>query len=498
MIKLLFSNELLLEALRNPESASAGFIKRCATEDGLQAWVLANAIQFCAEAGVKAGKINGILEGIAQIPVNARLNEQALASPAGFQVGLQAAAAVMFKLSHVVGLESAPEVDGVTFIDVAEAIMLDPAMAGDRGDFLNLNLALHPIFNRMDGWFMEIIQNTAFAGGNHVAEFEKEFAEFCNVSHAVGVSNGTDALLFALLAMGIKPGDEIITVPNTFIATTEAISQAGATPVFVDVKPDSYLMDPTLIETKISEKTRAIIPVHLYGQIADMDTIMAVAEKHDLLVLEDACQAHGALYNGKRAGTIGHAGCFSMYPGKNLGAFGEAGCVVTADSDIAETVNCLREHGQNRKYYHRMEGYNGRMDNLQAAVLRAKLPSLDGWNNNRRRVAGLYKRELDGVAGITLPTIRDESGHVFHLFVVLVSDPNGLADYLKDKQIFVGFHYPVPLHLQDAYQGRGEGVGSYPVSEACAEQLISLPMFPELTESQVVRVCDEIKRFLAQ
>ncbi|MFH2131072.1 MAG: DegT/DnrJ/EryC1/StrS family aminotransferase, partial [bacterium] len=416
-------------------------------------------------------------------------------SRAGFETGLQVAAAKIFKIPFVVTAQSVENQEGVSFISCQQAMEMDASAGSERVDFLNLNLALHPMFNQMDGWFMEIIQNTAFAGGNHVAEFEKEFADYCRIPHAVGVSNGTDALLFALLAMGIQPGDEIITVPNTFIATTEAISQAGAVPVFVDVCPDSYNMNPDLIEAKITEKTRALLPVHLYGQMADMDAIMAIARKFDLMVLEDACQAHGADRNGRRAGTFGLAGAFSMYPGKNLGAFGEAGCVITADPKIAATVKCLREHGQSKKYYHQLEGFNGRMDNLQAAALRAKLPLLDNWNENRRRIARQYQRELSGIPGLNLPVVKDYAGHVFHLFVILVPDPQELSAYLQQREIYTGFHYPVPLHLQQAYQTRGERQASYPVSEQCAAQLISLPMFPELTEKQISRVCAEIRAY---
>ncbi|MCP4753178.1 MAG: DegT/DnrJ/EryC1/StrS family aminotransferase [Proteobacteria bacterium] len=342
---------------------------------------------------------------------------------------------------------------------------------------------------------MEIIQSTAFAGGNHVAAFEREFAEFCRIDHAVGVSNGTDALRFALLAMGVTSGDEVLTVPNTFIATTEAVSQAGAKPVFVDVLPDSYNMNPELLESAITDRTKVILPVHLYGQVADMEAILSIADKYGLKVLEDACQAHGAIFQGRRAGSLGHAAAFSMYPGKNLGAFGEAGCLVTNDPEIAETVVCLREHGQSKKYYHRMEGYNGRMDNLQAAALRAKLPFLDEGNEKRRRVAGFYRRHLGEVEQVTLPVVADLQAHVFHQFVILVPDHIELAEHLKAKGISTGYHYPVPLHRQEVYQYRNEVKGSFPVSEWCAERLLSLPMFPELTESQVVRVCNGIKDF---
>jgi dTDP-4-amino-4,6-dideoxygalactose transaminase len=495
MIKLLLSHDLLIEALQNPETAAAQLIKQCADDPGIQAWILAHTVQLCAGQGFSSDKIRQLIDGLSQIPTNARLNEQALDCQVGFETGLQIAAAKMFKIPRVVVSNPQADAEGITFINCQEALNLDDAMDSQQVDFLNLNLALHPIFNRVDGWFMEIIQNTAFAGGNHVAEFEKEFADFCQISHAIGVSNGTDALLFALLAMGIQKGDEIITVPNTFIATTEAISQAGAVPVFVDVCPGSYNINPELIEEKITDKTKAILPVHLYGQIADMDAIMKIAEKHDLLVLEDACQAHGAYYKGKRAGTLGHAGAFSMYPGKNLGAFGEAGCVVTSDPDMAAKVRCLREHGQSKKYYHQIEGFNGRMDNLQAAALRGKLPFLDEWNENRRQIARLYQKELRQVSDVKLPVIDDYASHVFHLFVILVQDPHELSVYLKQRKIHTGFHYPVPLHLQEAYEGRAELQGHYPVSEQCAGQLLSLPIFPELTEKQVIRVCDEIKQY---
>jgi len=497
MIKLLLSEEVLIDAILHPDSDSAGLVHRCRTSADIQAWVLASAVQACFEADTGSDRIRKALEGITQIPVNAHLNELALASPHGIRDGLMASAARVFRIPLIIVKNPRLQLEDAAFLSVNQALALNPEENDNRVDLLNLNLALHPIFDRMDGWFMEIIQNTAFAGGNHVAAFEKEFAEYCRIAYAVGVSNGTDALLFALLAMGIKPGDEVITVPNTFIATTEAISQAGAKPVFVDVLPDTYLMNPEQIESRISSRTRAIIPVHLYGQIADMHAIMEIAARHRLLVLEDACQAHGARLEGKHAGTFGHAGCFSMYPGKNLGAFGEAGCIVTADPQIAETVACLREHGQRKKYYHRIEGFNGRMDNLQAAVLRAKLPHLDSWNDRRQQAASLYLKELADVPSITLPAVRNESAHVFHLFVILVPDPKGLSEYLQQKQIFTGFHYPVPLHLQESYRDRQEGVGSYPVSEACAAQLISLPMFPELTRAQILRVCNEIKRFLA-
>ncbi|MCP4297834.1 MAG: DegT/DnrJ/EryC1/StrS family aminotransferase [Proteobacteria bacterium] len=342
---------------------------------------------------------------------------------------------------------------------------------------------------------MEIIQNTAFAGGNHVGDFEKEFAAFSKTKHAVGVASGTDALRFALIALGVQEGDEVITVPNTFIATTEAISQAGGIPVFVDVMPDTYNMNPAEVEAKITEKTKVILPVHLYGQMADMEQIMKIAQKHDLKVLEDSCQAHGAELNGKRAGSIGDAAAFSLYPGKNLGAYGEAGCLTTNNLGIARTVSQLRDHGQSEKYYHGMEGYNGRMDNLQAAACRAKIPFMDRWNQERRRVADIYSRNLQNNPNIQIPSVPAGNTPVFHLYVVLVDKPQELQQFLKKRGIFSAFHYPVPLHLQSAYKNRNEDLGSFPVTENCAEKLLSLPMYPELTEEQIIHVCETIEKF---
>jgi len=364
-------------------------------------------------------------------------------------------------------------------------------------NFMDLKLPLHQIFNQVDGWFMEIIQNTAFAGGNHVNAFETEFAGYCGAKHAIGVANGTEALLFALLAMGVGPGDEVITVPNTFIATVEAISQAGAKTVFVDIDPETYIMNPDLIEARITRHTKVILPVHLYGQVADMDKILAIAKKHNLKVLEDSCQAHGAIYKGKRAGSIGDAAAFSMYPGKNLGAFGEAGCIVTNDSAIDKKVRLLRDHGQSVKYLHDVEGYNGRLDNLQAASLRAKLPFLDEWTEKRRTIVHWYQKHLNGVSQVKLPKVNDSAAHVYHVYCALVTEPMKLHEHLKTKGIFTAFHYPVPLHLQKAYVDRNEPKGTFPVTERCAEQLLTLPQFPEMTEGQVKRVCDEIKKYYA-
>jgi len=495
MIKLLLLPEILNASIQKTNHHAVELVEKCRLDHQLQGWTMASTVQALVDLGNSGSAIQANIQGISLIPVNARLSYEALESDLGFEKGLQLAALKMFKIDYLVGLDSAIDNSQIPALTCQQAVELDGSKLTDRIDFLNLNLSLHSIFDQVDGWHMDIIQNTAFAGGNHVAEFEKEFADFCQTQHAVGVSNGTDALLFSLLAMGIGKGDEVITVPNTFIATTEAISQTGATPIFVDVLPGTYLMNPELIESKITGKTKAIVPVHLYGQVADMDAILSIAKKHSLRVLEDSCQAHGAVYQGRKAGSMGNAGAFSMYPGKNLGAFGEAGCVTTNDDDIAETVRCLREHGQSKKYYHRLEGFNGRMDNMQAAALRAKLKHLDDWNENRRRWARIYQENLASVSQIILPEVVDYSAHVFHLFVILAEQSHELSEFLKARNIYTAYHYPVPLHLQDAYKDRNEKTGSYPVTERCSETLLSLPMFPELSEDKVKRVCEEIKVF---
>ncbi len=495
MIKLLIDSDILLGASQGDQPAHT-LLGICKNNSDVQGWVLANVTADLVNAGVEAGDINDLLIDLAQIPINALLNEHALESELEFPAALLNAAGPLFKADRVVSNRFSDLAGSIQFVNCSKALALvESDSEPGKVNFMNLNLGLHPIFNRVDGWFTDIIQNTAFAGGKHVDAFEQEFAKYCGTNYAIGVSNGTDALRFALIAMGIGDGDEIITVPNTFIATTEIMSQLGAKPVFVDVLEGTYNLNPDLIEDKITGNTKAIVPVHLYGQVAEMDRIMEIADKHGLLVLEDSCQAHGAVYKGKRAGSFGNAAAFSMYPGKNLGAYGEAGCIVTNDKDIDDVVRCLREHGQSKKYYHRMEGYNGRMDNLQAAALRGKLPFLDGWNQKRRERAKQYLEHLNGIPELVLPEVSDFSAHVFHVFVILVPDSAALSAYLREKDIYTAFHYPVPLHLQDAYRGSEVAEGHFPVSEKCAKSLISLPMYPELTKQEVDKVCQEIRQF---
>jgi len=360
-----------------------------------------------------------------------------------------------------------------------------------------------------------------FIGGPIVEEFEREFAAFCHTKYCVGVNSGTDALRFAFMAAGIGAGDLVVTVPHTFIATTEAISQAGACIAFIDIDERTYTMDPLklreylekkcdfdsaskkLTERKSGKRVASIVPVHLYGQTADMDPILELAEKYNLIVIEDACQAHGAEYYShiaktwRRAGTMGLAAAFSFYPGKNLGACGEAGAVTTDDPALAHRMKMIRDHGQAKKYYHDIEGYNGRLDSIQAGWLTVKLRHLEGWNNSRRNLAHRY-HELLGEAkdAVILPIESTWTKGVFHLYVVRVQDRDSFQAHLMEAGIGTGIHYPVPLHLQKAYEHLGYKPGEFPVTERVAREIVSLPMFPQLTEEQQTEVAAKISEFI--
>ncbi len=366
--------------------------------------------------------------------------------------------------------------------------------------------------------FRRALQTAGFIGGPMVEDFETSFAEFCSVGHAVAVSSGTDALRFALMACGVGAGDVVITVPNTFIATTEAISQARAIPEFVDIDERTYNMSVQMLERFLEKQcvrnsagklislrsgrpVTAVVPVHLYGQMADMDAILSLADKYSLMVVEDACQAHGAEYFSKRhncwmkAGSMGRAAAFSFYPGKNLGACGEAGAATTDDPAIAAKIRMLRDHGQAKKYYHDVEGYNGRLDAIQAGILNAKLPHLAGWNKQRREHAEEYNRLLAGHDGVILPYEPSWSRAVYHLYVMRTSDRDRLMDFLKISGIGTGIHYPVPLHLQKAYASLNYSMGDFPVAEGVSGEIVSLPMFPQLMRTLQAKVAEEILSF---
>ena len=367
--------------------------------------------------------------------------------------------------------------------------------------------------------FRKALKTAGFIGGPMVEEFEKAFAAFCDTSYSVAISSGTDALRFALMASGVKPGDVVVTVPHTFIATTEAISQAGALPEFVDIDEQTYNMDPAklkeylrkqctvdeagkLISRRSGRPVTAVVPVHLYGQMADMDPILELAERYRLVVIEDACQAHGAEYFSRKhnrwmkAGSMGRAAAFSFYPGKNLGACGEAGAATTNDAGIGKTMKMLRDHGQATKYYHDVEGYNGRLDSIQAGLLHVKLAHLAKWNAQRRERAAEYKRLLKAVDRSLVPPCEPSwSRAVYHLYVVRTADREGLMDHLKKAAIGAGIHYPIPLHLQKAYAWMQYSLGDFPVTEKAAAEIVSLPMFPQLMAEQQARVAAEISDF---
>jgi len=362
--------------------------------------------------------------------------------------------------------------------------------------FLDLKAQNQSLYKEVFGLWKEIYGSAGFIGGKHVASFEEEFGKACSAKHCVAVNSGTDALRFIFLALGVNEGDEIITVSNTFIATTEAISQAKGKPVFVDIDSDTYNMDSEKIAAAITDRTVGIVPVHLYGQMADMDSIMDIAVKNNLWVVEDACQAHLAEYKSKKAGTFGAAAAFSFYPGKNLGACGDAGAVTTEDVQLAAIVRSIRDHGQSKKYYHDLEGYNGRCDALQAAALRVKLKRLPEWNEKRRQNAQLYFERLMDTEGIILPAVSAECLHVFHLFVIQINNRDQVQAQLTGKGVHTGLHYPIPLHLQKAYKNLAFSKGTFPITEQSAGKILSLPMYPELTVEKIDYVCNCIKEIV--
>ena len=361
--------------------------------------------------------------------------------------------------------------------------------------FVDLSAQHKPLEAELKEVFSRVLANGSFVLGPEVEKFEKMFATYCGAEHCVAVTNGTAALQLVLQGLGVGLGDEVITVAHTFIATAEAINAAGARPVFVDIDPVSYTMDPTKLEKAITSKTKAIIPVHLYGQPADMDAINAIAAKHNLPVIEDSCQAHGAKYKGRPTGSLGRAACFSFYPSKNLGACGEGGAVTTDDVELAKKIRMLRDHGSVKKYEHDFPAYNLRLEGIQGGVLAVKLPHLDGWNNSRRVLAARYN-ELFAGSKVVTPKEMPYAHHVYHLYVIVVEDREALKKALTEQGIENGLHYPVPLHLQKAYADLGYKKGDFPVSEKVAGNHVSLPMYAELPIEHVEHVAKTIREVL--
>jgi len=361
---------------------------------------------------------------------------------------------------------------------------------------VDLKIQYNTIRHEIDQAISNVIEQTAFIGGKYCETFEREFAEFCDGEYCIGVANGTDALFITLKALGIGEGDEVITVANTFIATAEAIVATGANAVFVDNNAEDFTIDAIRITEKISSKTKAIIPVHLYGQSADMQEIKALAEKYHLFIIEDAAQAHGAKHNGQTVGTLGDAACFSFYPGKNLGAYGDGGAIVTNNKELAETCRMLADHGRLEKYTHKMAGYNMRLDGLQAAILSVKLKHLSQWNQRRREIANYYNQHIS-IENVILPKVAQFNEHVYHLYVVQVPRRDELIQFFKENGIGAGIHYPIPLPHQPAFDYLGHKPGDFPVSEKLALSILSLPMFPELTTEQLDYIIFKLEEFYA-
>lgn len=353
--------------------------------------------------------------------------------------------------------------------------------------FVDLKAQYLSIKPEIDDAALAVLGSSQFVLGKFVEAFEQRFAAYCGAEQAIGVNSGTSALHLGLLAAGVGPGDEVITVPFTFVATAAAIHYCGARPVFVDIDPVSFTMDPARIEPAITPRTKAILPVHLYGQPADMDPILDIARRHGLAVIEDAAQAHGAEYKGRRVGSLGDLGCFSFYPGKNLGAYGEGGAVVTSNPEYARTIRMLRDWGQSRRYHHDLKGFNYRMEGLQGAILGVKLTHLDRWTEARRANAEVYRRLLEG-SGVRIPMEAPYARHVYHVFAIRTPERDALAQELNAQGIQTGIHYPIPVHLQKAYADPQYKRGYFPHSEAAAAEVLSLPMFPELRSEQIEEV----------
>jgi dTDP-4-amino-4,6-dideoxygalactose transaminase len=358
--------------------------------------------------------------------------------------------------------------------------------------FVDLKAQYQSIKEEVNGAIQGVLDSCQFTLGSEVVAFEKEFAEYSGSVHGMGVNTGTSALHLALLAAGVGRGDEVITVPFTFVATVSAIDYTGATAVFVDIDPVTFTMDPKQVEAAITPRTKAIIPVHLYGQSADMDPILAIAKKHGLVVIEDAAQAHGAEYKGRRCGSMGDMGCFSFYPGKNLGAAGEGGMVVTANPEFARTIRMLRDWGAEKKYHHVLKGYNFRLEGIQGAVLRVKLRHLEKWTEARRAAAKRYDHLLIG-SGVSLPKQMDYARHVYHIYAVRTTDRAAMQDALNAQGVQTGIHYPFPVHLLPAFADLGYTAGQFPHAERAANEVLSLPVFPELTEAQSVAVSQAVR-----
>jgi dTDP-4-amino-4,6-dideoxygalactose transaminase len=364
--------------------------------------------------------------------------------------------------------------------------------------FFDITRQNRSVKKELDAAISEVVASGRFILGKNVSALEKEIADYCGVKYAVGVASGTDALHLALRACGVNPGDEVITSPFTFVATAEAIAYCGAASVFVDIEPKSFNLDPNKIEKAITKKTKAVLPVHLYGQPCDMQKIAQICQKHGLKIVEDCAQAIGAEYNGQNVGSLGHAGCFSFFPTKNLGCFGDGGVVTTNDENVAEEIKILRGHGSRKTYHYNIIGYNSRLDELQAAIIRVKMPHLDNFSRSRRKNSAFYRKNLENIDQLSLPYELPNAKHAFNQYTVRAKDRDKLFGFLKDKGVGVMVYYPLSLHLQQAFAHLGHKAGDFPESEAAQNEVLSLPVFPELTDKELETVCASIKEYYAK
>jgi dTDP-4-amino-4,6-dideoxygalactose transaminase/predicted nucleic acid-binding protein len=472
----------------------------------VEGWISANTfyILYYLQSKVNSEaitrqKVKDLLEGFSIIPVRQSTLKNAIESDLpDFEDNIQIESALQFNLDAIITRNKKHfEQDKIPVFTPEEFIEIFKKQEVKNINFVDLKAQHHQVYNEIDDKITDVITSCNFILGNEVKKFEESFAEVHNVKHCLAVSSGTDALHLALWSLGIGRGDEVITVPNTFIATTGTISLTGARPVFVDIDEKSYNIDVNKIEKAINKNTKAIISVHLYGQPVDIDPILKIAEKYGIHIIEDACQSHLAEYKGKKVGGIGHIGCFSFYPSKNLGAYGEGGAIVTSDTNLFEKMYKFREHGQSKKYYYDFEGHNYRMENIQGAILNVKLKYLELWTEKRRKNAQLYNEFLKSVENVIIPFEMDYAKHVYHLYVIRIKNRDGLQKFLTENHVSTGYHYPVPLHLQKAYKYLGYKTGDFPVAETVCKEIISLPMYAELQSKEIEYVASLVRNFVA-
>ncbi len=509
-IKVLFDINILLDVflVREPFYMDSSAVLNYCEKGKLEGWISADTfstVHYFLKKGMGEAKsgdtILEIIRSLSVVPVREKTVVTACEmSLPDFEDNLKVACAKELRIDYIMTRDA--DYTGSQIPAMTPSAFLKEWKSGNLGakdvqtPFVDLKAQFHQIYNDIDNHISDVIHNTAFIRGRYVQEFEKNFAKFCEAKHCLGVGNGTDAVFIALKALEIGSGDEVIVPANTFIATSEAVSMTGAKVVFADCDPDTYNIDVNLIESKITSRTKAIIPVHLYGQPANMPVICEIAKQYGLKIVQDCAQAHGATFDDKPFAYFGDVLCFSFYPGKNLGAYGDAGAVVTNDDNIAEKALMIANHGRIGKYNHEFEGVNSRMDGIQGAVLNVKLKYLEQWNENRRRNADLYSHFLKDIENISLPCILPNVKHVYHLYVIRSKQRDALQNFLKENGISSGIHYPIALPNLKAYQYLGHKLDDFPVASQYQQEILSLPMYPELSEDMIEYVVQKIRNFL--